>query len=139
MSQQSVYFVALLIYFANLALNRFLMERNDRLLCTEDKIKLLDTTSTHRSLATHVPLGLVVASFFIGNFSQTWESIIFSLGLILAIISSALIQVAVMHRSHQLHNSPLFIQQFGKQVAIVQLLQGVAAMLIVYAAFVEQT
>ncbi len=135
MQQQTVFISALIVYLVNMALNRFLTERTYRLLTQGDKIRLLDSSSSHRSLGTYLPLGLVLASFVVGNFNNAWEAPLLGTGLLLAIAAGIVIQFSLIQKLRSLNISPEFIRQFGLQIIVVQILPGIAVCLIVYSVF----
>ena len=59
MDSQTAFLIGVGALFCTLVANRFLGERNFRQLSADDKVKLVDEFSLHRSLATYIPLGIM--------------------------------------------------------------------------------
>jgi len=66
MKPETYLIVGVLVYLATTALNRFLGERNYGSLAQEDKLKLTDAFSKHRSWATYLPIGVLAAVVAVG-------------------------------------------------------------------------
>ena len=67
MDTQTALMVGAGALFCTLAANRFLGERNYKQLSPEDKVKLVDQFSKHRSLATYIPLGIMGIVILLGR------------------------------------------------------------------------
>jgi hypothetical protein len=122
----------LIANFATLALNRFLGERNYRALAPEDKMKVIDQFSRHRSLATYLPIGVfLIMIAVIYAFPQTLV-VALPAGLLAVLLVSVVLQYAVFRRLLDLSLPDDYVRRFRVQSTLVQIGNIVSLGLVAY-------
>jgi hypothetical protein len=119
-------------FFVTQSLNRFLGERNYRQLSQEDKVKLIDAFSKHRSLATYIPIGIMAVVIAVIYLAPQTLVVVFPIGIVLMLIFMIVLQMAVLRRLSELSLPNDYIRKFRFQSAIVQMGNLLALPLIAY-------
>lgn len=132
MKSETYVFIGVLVYFATLVLNRFLAERNYNSLTPEDRLKLTDGFSRHRSLATYIPIGIMLLAVAVGKIYHQATAIAFPLGVAMVLILSFVLQLAILRRLKELSLPEEYRAKFGVQSALVQIGNVVAMGTIAY-------
>ncbi len=132
MDTQTAFMVGIGALCVTLALNRFLGERNYKRLSPDDKLKLVEQFSTHRSLATYLPLALMglvilVARTYPGTFR--W---LFAVGVVAVLLISLVLQTLILRRLATLDLPNDFVSRFRFQSIAVQFGNIVALSLFAY-------
>lgn len=121
-----------LCYFAIVATNRFLGERNYKSLEKEEKLKLLDAFSQHRSLGTYIPILIMLIVIVLGYAIPNSFVIGYPIGILMVLIISLLLQVSVFRRLTELSLPADYIAKFRLQSTIVQIGNVIALSLFAY-------
>ncbi len=132
MKPETSLIVGVLVYFLTTALNRFLGERNYKSLSQEDKLKLTDAFSTHRSMATYVPIAIMLAVIAAGYIYPRTFVVGFPIGVILVLIVALSIQIAILRRLSKLALPEEFVAKFRVQSILAQIGNVVAMSLFAY-------
>ncbi|MBN1910991.1 MAG: hypothetical protein JW818_14695 [Pirellulales bacterium] len=128
--------VGVVVLFATIALNRFFTERNYGSLAQEDKLKLTDAFSRHRSFATYVPIGIMLAVIAIGYMNPPSFFIAFPIGVVLVLLVSFAVQVAICRRLTELSLPVEYVARHKVQSTLVQIGNVVALSMFAYGIFV---
>ena len=121
-----------LVLLATIVINRFLGERNYGRLTPDEKLRLTDAFSAHRSLGTYIPVGVMLAVLAVGFFSPQLLPLVFPVGVGLVLVVLLAIQVAVFRRLKELALPDSFVTRFRVQSTLVQLGNIVALSLLAY-------
>ena len=106
--------------FCTLAANRFLGERNYKQLSPEDKVKLVDQFSKHRSLATYIPLGIMGLVILLGRSSPGSFRWLFPVAVAAILAVSIILQIVILRRLSTLGIPDDFVERFRFQSIAVQ-------------------
>lgn len=120
MPPQNFMIVGLLLLVTTLALNRFLAERNFRLLSQEDKLKLIDEFSKQRSLATYIPIAIMIVVFLLSTQIPGVFTIVFPIGVVMLLLVAFVIQASILRRLSQLSLPAEYVKKFQFQSFLVQ-------------------
>ena len=121
MKPETSLIVGVLVYFLTTALNRFLGERNYKSLSQEDKLKMTDAFSTHRSMATYIPIAIMLAVIAAGYINPSTFVVGFPIGVILVLIVALSIQIAIVRRLSELALPEEFVAKFQVQSILAQI------------------
>lgn len=132
MKPETCLIAGILVLFATIALNRFLGERNYATLSPEDRLKLTDSFATHRSLATYLPLGIMLAVIVVGYVNPGLFSVAFPAGVALVLTVSLALQIAILRRLKQLALPDHYVAKFRVQSMLVQLGNILALSMLAY-------
>jgi uncharacterized membrane protein len=121
-----------IVYFLTTAINRFLGERNYKSLSHEDRLKLTDAFSTHRSLATYIPIGIMLVVVLIGYLNPDTFIVGFPIAVVLVLIASFALQIAILRRLSQLSLAKEYVAKFRTQFTLVQIGNVLALSLFAY-------
>lgn len=121
MTTENYMLAGLVIYFATHVLNRFLTERNYKTLAAEDKLKLVDGFATHRSLATYVPIAIMLLVIVIVNYSPQSSRVVFPIAVAIVMAISIGVTISIIKRLSELELSPDYIRKFRNQSLMVQI------------------
>ena len=132
MKPETSLIIGVLFYFLTVMLNRFLGERNYNSLAQDDKLKLIDSFSKHRSLATYLPIVIMLAVIAIGYSNPQSFSIGFPIGVALVLIVSLILQFAILRRLNELSLPQDYMSKFRLQSTLVQIGNVVAMSLFAY-------
>ncbi len=120
MNPETCLIAGVLVLFATIALNRFLGERNYATLSPEDRMKLTDAFSTHRSLATYLPIGIMLVVIAVGYGNPRVLPVAFPAGVVLVLVVSLALQLAILRRLKQLALPENYVANFRVQAMLVQ-------------------
>jgi hypothetical protein len=120
------------VLFCTLAANRFLGERNYKLLSPEDKVKLVDQFSAHRSLATYIPLGIMGVVILVGRSDPGVFRWLFPIAVSVVLFVSIALQAVVLRRLAALELPEDFVSRFRFQSIAVQSGNVIALSLFAY-------
>ena len=120
MKPETCLIVGIVFYLVTTVVNRFLGERNYKRLPKEDKLKLTDAFSTHRSLATYIPIAIMVAVMAIGYANPSTFVVAFPIGAILVLAVSFLLQIDILRRLSDLSLPDEYINNFRLQSTVAQ-------------------
>lgn len=132
MKPETCLIVGVVFYFATTAINRFLAERNYKSLSQEDKLKLTGAFSTHRSLATYIPIAIMVAVMAIGYANPSTFVVAFPIGVILVLVVSFTLQIGILRRLSELSLPGEYVSKFRLQSTVVQIGNVVALSMFAY-------
>lgn len=132
MKPETSLFVGVLFYFLTIVLNRFLGERNYSSLAQEDKLKLTDGFSKHRSWATYLPIGIMLAVIFVGYLNPQTFRFAFPVGVLLVLINSLVVQILIFRKLKTLSLPQEYVSKFRVQSILVQIGNIVAMTLFAY-------
>lgn len=121
MKPETCLIVGVVFYFVTTVINRFLGERNYKSLSEEDKVKLTDAFSTHRSLATYIPIAIMVAVMAIGYANPSTFVVAFPIGVILVLVVSFTLQIGILRRLSELSLPDEYVSKFRLQSTVVQI------------------
>lgn len=124
--------VGALAYFATTALNRFLGERNYRNLALDDKLKLTDEFSIHRSLGTYIPIGIMFVVLAVGYTKPQTIAVAYPIGVVLLLLVSLVLQIAVFRRLNELALPNDFVARFRVHATLVQICDAVSVIMFAY-------
>ena len=134
MKPETSLIVGVVVYFAVKAANRFLGERSYGTLAPEDKRKIVDAFSQHRSIATYLPIGVMLAVLATALVNPQWLVFAFPAAVALVFVILLAIQVAVLRRLSELSLPKDYIAQFRTQSILVQIGNAIAFSLFTYGA-----
>ena len=132
MDSQTSFMIGIAALFCTIGLNRFLGERNFKRLAPEDKVKLVDEFSAHRSMATYIPLavmGLVIVIDLLSPGTSRW---LFPVGVAAVLFASVVLQVTILRRLDTLGLPVDFVSRYRFQSIAVQVGNVVALSLFAY-------
>lgn len=132
MSPNTFLVAGVLTYLVTITANRFLGERNYRILSQEDKVKLVDAFSFHRSWATYLPIGIMLVAFALAYANPSNLHLIVPVGLVLVLLTSLLIQYSIIRRVSELSLPAEYVARFRIQALLVSIGSVVAAILLAY-------
>ena len=132
MDTQTAFMVGVGALFCTLAANRFLGERNYKTLSPDDKVKLVDQFSSHRSLATYIPLALMGLVILIGRTNPDVFRWLFPLAVFAVLAVSIILQVIILRRLDTLDLPVDFVSRFRFQSIVVQTGNVIALSLFAY-------
>ncbi|MBX3416863.1 MAG: hypothetical protein KF851_04605 [Pirellulaceae bacterium] len=132
MKPETCLIVGVVFLFATAVINRFLAERNYKSLSQEDKLKLTDAFSTHRSLATYILIAIMVAVMAIGYANPSTFIITFPIGLILLLVVSFTLQIGILRRLSELSLPDEYVSKFRLQLTVVQIGNVIAFSMFAY-------
>ena len=112
MDTQTALMVGAGALFFTLAANRFLGERNYKQLSPEDKVKLVDQFSKHRSLATYIPLGIMGLVVLLGRSSPGSFRWLFPVAVAAILAVSIILQIVILRRLSTLGLPDDFVERF---------------------------
>lgn len=121
MPPQNFMIAGLLLMVTTLALNRFLAERNYRSLIQENKLKLMDEFSKQRSLATYIPIAIMIVVFLLSTQIPGAFTIAFPIGVVALLVVAFAIQASILRRLSQLALPAEYVRKFQLQSFIVQI------------------
>jgi len=133
MPSQTFMIVGLFLLVATLALNRFLSERNFRSLNQEEKLKLMDEFSKQRSLATYIPIAVMMIVSAISYQLPDLFLYAFPVGIGVVLMVALAIQVSILRRLATLSLPTDYVQKFRLQSILVQLGNTIALAMMGYA------
>ena len=132
MKPQTVILMGVAAYFLTVTLNRFLGERNYKSLSPEDKTKLIDEFSSHRSLGTYIPIAImacVIAAVYFQPASFRW---LFPVAIVLVLVVSLVLQLSVFRHLGSLGLPDDYVSRFRYQSIAVQIGNVVALAMLAY-------
>ena len=132
MDTQTAFMVGVGALFCTLAANRFLGERNYKRLSPDDKVKLVDQFSTHRSLATYIPLAIMGLVIVIGRTNPDVFRWMFPLAAAAVLAVSITLQIVILRRLDTLDLPVDFVSRFRFQSIAVQTGNVIALSLFAY-------
>ncbi len=132
MTPETSLIAGVLVLFATIALNRFLGERNYNTLSPEEKLKLTDAFSTHRSLATYLPIAVMLAIIAVGYGNPRIFLVAFPAGVVLILVVTLALQIAIVRRLKQLALPDNYVAKFRVQAMLVQTCNIVALSMLAY-------
>ena len=132
MKPESCLLLGVLVYFATIVLNRYLGERNYSMLTPEDKLKLTDEFKSHRSLATYIPIGILLVVIAVGYVNPHTFVVTFPVGVVLILIVSLSLQFTIFRRLNDLSLPDNFVAKFRIQSTLVQIGNIVALSMFAY-------
>ena len=132
MDPQTAFMVGVGALFCTLAANRFLGERNYKRLSPEDKVKLVDQFSTHRSLATYIPLGIMALVILFGRTNPDVFRWLFPVAVAAVLFVSIALQIVILRRLATLELPEDFVSRFRFQSIAVQTGNVIALSLFAY-------
>ena len=132
MQPESCIIIGLLFYCLTVAINRFFGERNFKILTSEEKVKLTESFSKHRSLATYIPIGIMLAVLAIGYLSHSAFVVAFPIGVVAVLVVSLSLQFSILRRLRELSLPAEYIMRFRTQSIIVQIGSIVALSMFTY-------
>lgn len=132
MKPETFMIVGVLFYFLTTVLNRFLGERNYKSLTQEDKLKLVDAFSKHRSMGTYIPIGIMLAVIAIGYTNPRTFVVGFPIGVVLVLIVSLTLQIAILRRLSELSLPVEYVAKFRIQSIVVQIGNVIALSMFAY-------
>lgn len=132
MDTQTAITVGIGAFFCTLAANRFLGERNYKQLSPEDKVKLVDQFSTHRSVATYFPLGIMGLVILVGRANPATFRWLFPVGVAAVLAVSIILQIIILRRLDTLQLPDEFVSRFRFQSIAVQTGNVIALSLFAY-------
>lgn len=121
MTTENYMLAGLVIYFATHVLNRFLTERNYKSLAAEEKLKLVEGFATHRSLATYVPIAIMLIVIVIVNYSPRLSRVVFPIGVAVVMAISIAVTIAIIRRLSELALPSDYVRKFRNQSLLVQI------------------
>ena len=119
-------FISVLAYFTTIATNRFLGERNYARLTPENRMRLTDAFAKHRSLATYIPIAIMLMTIAVGYTKPQAMSLAFPVGIVLVLIVSVALQIAIFRRLTELSLPDDYVSGFRVQSILVQIGNAVA-------------
>jgi len=132
MKPETCLIVGVLVYFVTISINRFLGERNYGRLSQDDKLRLTDSFSKHRSLATYIPIGIMLAIMAIGYTNPHTFAYAFPIGIALVLLVSLILQFAIFRRLTDLSLPDDFVSKFRLHSILVQIGNAVALSMFAY-------
>jgi len=132
MKPETCLIIGVLVYFATISINRFLGERNYSSLTQEDKLKLTDAFSKHRSFATYIPIGIMLVVIAIGYANPQTFAYAFPIGVVLVLIVSLILQFAIFRRLTELSLPDDYVSRFRRQSTLVQIGNVLALSMVAY-------
>jgi hypothetical protein len=133
MDTHTAFMIGIAALFCTIALNRFLGERNYKRLAPEDKVKLVNEFSAHRSRGTYIPLavmGLVIVFDLLSPGTSRW---LFPVGVAAVLFTSVVLQVTILRHLDTLELPADFVSRYRFQSIAVQVGNLVALSLFAYA------
>ena len=132
MDTQTAFMVGVGALFCTLAANRFLGERNYKQLSPDDKLKLVDQFSTHRSLATYIPLGIMAVVILVGRSNPSVFRWLFPVAVAAVLAASIILQLVILRRLDTIGLPEDFVSRFRFQSFAVQTGNVIALSLFAY-------
>ena len=132
MDTQTAFLVGIGALFCTLAANRFLGERNYKQLSPEDKVKLVDQFSTHRSVATYIPLGIMALVILVSRTNPAIFRWLFPGAVAVVLVVSIVLQIVILRRLDTLQLPDDFVSRFRFQAIAVQTGNVIALSLFAY-------
>ncbi len=120
MNPEGFVLIGVLVYFATIASNRYFSERNYASLSSDEKLKLVDAFSKQRSLATYLPIGIMLLVLALGYSSPRLFFVAFPIGVVLCLAISAILRIAVFRRLRQLSLPNDYVARAKLQSTLVQ-------------------
>ena len=132
MEPHTAFMIGVAALFVTIAINRFLGERNYKCLSPEDKMKVIDQFSSHRSLATYIPIAImacVIAASYLNSALFRW---LFPTGVVLVLIVSLILQLFIFRQLRSLGLPEDYVSKFRFQSIAVQIGNVVALSMFAY-------
>ena len=134
MKPETFLILGVLAALATMAMGRFLGERNYASLSREDKLKMVDAFTGHRSVATYIPIGIMLVIIALGYLDPRNFFFALPLGVVLILIILVMLQVAMYRRMRELAVADDYLRKFVRNTTLVQIGNIVALSLLVYGA-----
>ncbi len=132
MNSETAFLIGVGFLFVTSGLSRFLGERNFKILSTEQKVKLVDQFSLHRSLGTYIPIGIMAAVIMAGRLRPELFRWLFPVGASAVLIFALVLQLSIFRRLRDLELPDVFVSKFRFHSIAVQVGNIVAISLIAY-------
>jgi hypothetical protein len=120
MKPETCVIIGVLVYLATIALNRFLGERNYASLTPDEKLKLTDAFSSHRSLGTYIPIAIMLLVIVIGYSYPHEFPMLFAGGVVAVLMISLALQIAIVRDLKKLSLPDAYVNKFRVQSMLVQ-------------------
>ena len=132
MKPQTAFLIGVAALFVTIALNRFLGERNYKSLSPEDKTKLIDEFSSHRSMATYIPIAIMACVIVAGYLNLALFRWLFPVAVVLMLMFSLILQLSIFRHLGSLGLPGDYVSKFRFQSIAVQFGIVVALSMLVY-------